>query len=92
MTELVERVDHGEVSLQAEGDGHVDAGGEAGLGDWECDGHQVDPDRGGVGRAQLGHGECEEGGDEEESVHQGQEDHQPDDNIREGFKDISSVN
>ena len=81
VTELVERVDHGEVSLQAEGDGHVDAGGEAGLGDGEGEGDEVVPDRGGVGRAELGQGEGEEGGDEEESVHQGQEDHQPDDNI-----------
>ena len=71
-------MDHWEVSLQAEGDGHVDTGGEAGLGDGEGVGDQVGPQGGGEPRAEVREGEGEEGGDDEECVHHGQEDHQPD--------------
>ena len=77
LTELVERLDDREVSLQAESDGHVDTGGEAGLGDGEGVGDEVGPEVGGVGGGEAGEREGQEGGEEEESVHQGQEDHQP---------------
>ena len=80
VTELVERMNHREISLQTERDGHVDTGSETGLGDGQGVGHQVVPQRGGVVLAQLGQGECEEGGDEEAGVHQGQDEHQPERN------------
>ena len=77
VTELVERVDHREISLQAERDGHIDTASHAGLGQGQAVGHQVGPQGGGVVRAQLGQGEGQEGGDQEPGVHQGQDEHQP---------------
>lgn len=73
-------MNHREISLQTEGDGHVDTGREAGLGQGQRVGHQVVPQGGGVVLAQLGQGEGEEGGDQEAGVHQGQDEHQPEHN------------
>ena len=70
-------MNHGEISLQTERDGHVDTASHAGLGQGQAVGHQVGPQGGGVVRAQLGQGEGQEGGDQEPGVHQGQDEHQP---------------
>ena len=75
LTQLVERAHHREVSLETEGDDHVDTGSHEGLGQGEGVGHQVGPEAGGGGRGEVGQGEGEEGGDEEECVHHGQDDH-----------------
>ena len=77
VTQLVERVDHREVSLQRQGDRHVDAGSQAGLSYGQAEGNHVEPHTGGELGAEVGQGEGEEGGDQEQAVHHGQHQHQP---------------
>lgn len=56
-------MNHREISLQAERDGHVNTGSETGLSQGQSVGNQVVPQGGGIVTAQLGQGECEDGGD-----------------------------
>ena len=46
--QVEERLHHGDVSLDGEGDGEVDAGGHGGLGQGQADGHDVVPGAGRV--------------------------------------------
>ena len=89
VTELVERVNNREISLQTERDGHVDTASHTGLGQGQAVGHQVGPHGGGVVRAQLGQGEGQEGGDQEPGVYQGQDEHQPAP-VQDHFSDFSN--
>ena len=75
--QVEERLDHGDVSLDGEGDGEVDAGGHGGLGQGQADGHDVVPGAGSVLGPEVGHGEGEGRAQQVQRVRQRQHQQQP---------------